>query len=74
MLHNIVSSLTPLGSTGQHFKWETDVKGLDIIGFNLEDIISDLSGVPVHLIGRLSTRTWRDTVTLQFQVIDAVRA
>lgn len=74
MLHDITSALTPLGSTGQHFKWEIETKGLDIIGFNLDDIISELSDTPVHLIGRLSTRTWRDTITLQFQVIDAVKA
>ncbi|MEI6711085.1 MAG: hypothetical protein WCK88_02330 [bacterium] len=73
MIKNISNTISPLGQTGQHFKWETNVRGLDIIGFNLDDIISELSNAPVHLIGKLSTRTWRDTVTIQFQVIDAVK-
>lgn len=73
MIENISTSISALGQTGQHFKWETDIKGLDIIGFNLDDIISEISCTPVHLIGKLSTRTWRDSVTTQFQVIDAVR-
>lgn len=74
MLRDISHSLSPLGQTGQHFKWNIDIPGLDIIGFNLDDIISELSGNPLHLIGKLSARTWRDTTTLQFQVIDAVKA
>ena len=73
MIQNIASSISPLGQTGQHFKWEMETRSLDIIGFNLDDIISELVCGPSHLIGKLSTRTWRDTTTLQFQVTDAVR-
>jgi hypothetical protein len=73
MIQNIASSISPLGQTGQHFKWETEIKGLDILGFNLDDIISELSHGSSHLIGKLSTRTWRDVTTLQFQVTDAVK-
>jgi single-stranded-DNA-specific exonuclease len=50
MLQDISHSLSSLGQTGQHFKWNTETKGLDIIGFNLDDIASELSGNPLHLI------------------------
>ncbi len=39
----------------------------------MDDIISEFSDAPMHLIGKLSSRVWRDTLTTQFQVIDAVK-
>jgi hypothetical protein len=74
MIQNISNTVSPLGQTGQHFKWESGIRGLDIIGFNMDDIISEFSHTPMHLIGKLSTRVWRDTPTIQFQIVDAVKA
>ena len=33
----------------------------------------DLDNKKVHLIGTLKSRTWRDVVTLQFQVVDLLK-
>jgi hypothetical protein len=74
MIQNISNTVSPLGQTGQHFKWESGIRRLDIIGFNMDDIISEFSHTPMHLIGKLSTRVWRDTPTIQFQIVDAVKA
>lgn len=73
MIENVSSIITPLGQTGQHLKWETGIRGLDIVGFNIGDFAETLSSAPMHLIGKITTRTWRDVVTIQFQVVDAVK-
>jgi single-stranded-DNA-specific exonuclease len=73
MLKDISYPLSPLGQTWQHFKWEIETKGFDIIGFNLNDIIGEISDSSLHVIWKLSTHVWRDTKTIQFQVVDAVK-
>ncbi len=74
MIQDIPNILTPLGKTGQHYTWQNTVFEGDIIGFNLDDIIGTLSSLSlVHLIGKISSRVWRDRTTVQFQVVDVVK-
>jgi len=73
MIENVSSIVSPLGQTGQHLKWETGIRGLEMVGFHIGDFAEILSSVPMHLIGKITTRTWRDVVTIQFQVVDAVK-
>ncbi len=45
---------------------------LEIIGFRMAEYMPLFSHKKVHLIGTLKTHTWRDTITPQFQVVDAI--
>jgi len=73
MLPNVLSVLSPMGQSWQHFKWVTGRKWFDIIGFNLDDIIADIADNPLHLVWKISSHTWGNTLTTQFQVIDAIK-
>lgn len=74
MIRDIVNSLSSLGKTGQHYKWNISWLSFEIIWFNLDDIFDELSRLPtVHLIWKISSRIWRDRYTIQFQVIDIVK-
>lgn len=72
MLQNISFTVLPLGQTGEHIRWDS-AGGLEIIGFRMAEFAPLFVGVSCDLIGTLKTRTWRDTTTVQFQVVDAVR-
>lgn len=73
MIQNISWALSALGSTGEHIKWDIGNKNMDIVGFHMGDLTDTLSSGHMHLIGKLTTRVWRDTITTQFHVIDAVK-
>jgi single-stranded-DNA-specific exonuclease len=70
LLENIEVPITPLGTSGDHLRWE--YSGLDIIWFGMADIVSQIGQKKMHLIGTLKSRTWRDVTTPQFQVMDVI--
>lgn len=59
----------PLGQTGEHLKWNS-WWALDIVGFHLSSYLPQFQHQKHCLIGTLTSNTWRDTVTPQFQVVD----
>lgn len=72
LLPDIAAPIAPLGQTGEHIRW--DMPGvLEIVGFRMGEYRERLAtGQPVGLIGTLKAHTWRDSVTPQFHVIDAI--
>lgn len=71
LLENISVPVVPLGQTGEHLRWDRGGK-LEIIWFRMAEHREVFHNKKVHLIGTLKAHTWRDTVTPQFQVFDAV--
>ncbi len=70
LLPNISAPIVPLGQTGEHVRW--DIPGVEVVGFRMGEYSEALQWGSVHLIGTLKTHTWRDAVTPQFHVIDAI--
>ncbi len=70
LLENISVPVLPLGQTGEHIRW--DFPGLDVIWFRMAEHTQHFHNKKVHLVGTLKAHTWRESVTPQFQVIDAI--
>jgi len=70
LLENIEAPITPLGTSGEHLRWE--YPGLDIIWFRLTDVLDQKKQKKMHLIGTLKSHTWRNETTVQFQVMDII--
>lgn len=70
LLENISAPVVPLGQTGEHIRW--DLPGLDVIWFRMAEHTQHFYNKKVHLVGTLKAHTWRESVTPQFQVIDAI--
>jgi hypothetical protein len=73
MIQGVPGIVSALGTTGEHLKWETGRRNFEIVGFHMGDLIDSLSSGSIHLIGKLTTRVWRDIITTQFHVVDAVK-
>lgn len=71
LLPHITAPILPLGQSGEHIRWDFPGK-LEILGFRFGEYRDMLSGKTVSLIGTLKSHTWRDVVTPQFHVMDAI--
>jgi single-stranded DNA-specific DHH superfamily exonuclease len=71
LLEDIYAPILSLGQTGEHIRWEYG-RTLEIVWFRMAEYRDQLSRWPVSLIGTLKMHIWRDTVTPQFHVIDAL--
>lgn len=72
LLKDINAPVVSLGQTGEHIRW--DIPGMEVVGFRMGEYSEILRKGNTHLIGTLKAHTWRDTVTPQFHVVDAILA